>query len=131
MVAIRYAGQRFELGSQQSVLDALEAGGVPVPSSCRSGVCQTCLLRAVEGVPPAAAQQGLKDSLKHQGYFLACVCHPLEDLEVALPGELGLSVPATVRALERLNSEIVRVVLEPDQPIEYRPGQFILAQHAA
>jgi ferredoxin-NADP reductase/ferredoxin len=125
MVAIRYADQRFELDSRQSVLDVLEAGGVPVPSSCRSGVCQTCLLRAVEGVPPAAAQGGLKDSLKHQGYFLACVCHPAEDLAVALPTDQGLTVPATVRALERLNGEIMRVVLEPDQPIEYRPGQFI------
>lgn len=125
MVAIRYASQRFELGSQQSVLDVLEAGGVPVPSSCRGGVCQTCLLRAVEGKPPEAAQAGLKDSLKQQGYFLACVCHPVEDLAVALPDELGLAMPATVRALERLSADILRVVLEPAQPIEYRPGQFI------
>lgn len=58
MVAIRYQGRQFPLCDGQSVLEALLAHGVPVPSACRSGVCQTCLMRAVGGVPPEASQRG-------------------------------------------------------------------------
>lgn len=125
MVAIRYAKDRFDLGEGQSVLDVLTHHGVPVPYSCRAGSCQTCLMRATGGLPPAAAQQGLKDSLKLRNYFLACVCHPTEDLEVALPGESEDVLPATVKALELLNDEIMHVALECHAPMEYRPGQFI------
>ena len=127
MVAIRYGQDRFDLGKGQSVLDELTRCGVPVPYSCRAGNCQTCLMRAVGGTPPSAAQQGLKESLKLRNYFLACVCHPTEDLEVVLPGESDGegSLPATVKALELLNDEIMHVALECHAPIEYRAGQFI------
>lgn len=125
MVNIKYARDRFTLGENQSVLDCLTQHGVPVPSSCRSGACQTCLMRATGGTPPEHAQQGLKDSLKLQNYFLACVCHPSEDLEVALPDDVQAAIPATIKGLELLNEEIMRVILECHSPIEYRAGQFI------
>jgi NAD(P)H-flavin reductase/ferredoxin len=125
MVSIRYAKDRFELEEKQSVLDCLTARGVPVPFSCRSGVCQTCLMRATGGSPPEAAQHGLKDSLKLQNYFLACICHPAEDLEVALPADAFAAIPATVRKLKLLNDDIMHVALESHVPIEYKPGQFI------
>lgn len=126
MVNIKYAKDRFPLGENQSVLDCLTNHGVPVPFSCRSGVCQTCLMRATSGTPPESAQNGLKDSLKLQNYFLACVCHPTENLEVALPDQDYQAVfPATVKKLELLNDEIMQVALESHAPIEYRPGQFI------
>ncbi|QSA95493.1 FAD-binding oxidoreductase [Methylococcus sp. EFPC2] len=125
MVNITYAKDCFPLGEQLSVLDGLTGRGVPVPFSCRSGACQTCLMRATRGVPPESAQIGLKDSLKLQNYFLACVCHPTEDLEVALPDDEQAALPATVKKLELLNGDIMQVVLESHAPIEYRPGQFI------
>lgn len=125
MVYIQYAKDRFPLGENQSVLDCLTSHGVPVPFSCRSGACQTCLMRATGAEPPEAAQQGLKDSLKLQNYFLACVCHPDADLEVALPDDVLAAIPATVKKLELLNDEIMHVALECHAPIEYKPGQFI------
>ncbi|MCL7422062.1 MAG: FAD-binding oxidoreductase [Methylobacter sp.] len=127
MVTIHYAKDNFELGEDQSVLDCLTDRGVPVPFSCRSGACQTCLMRATGGKPPEVSQQGLKDSLKLQNYFLACVCHPTEDLEVALPDDddIQAAIPATVKSLTLLNPEIMHVALECHAPIEYRAGQFI------
>jgi NAD(P)H-flavin reductase len=127
MVNIRYGKDHFDLGEKQSVLDCLLSHGVPVPFSCRSGVCQTCLMRAVGGTPPESAQAGLKDSLKLQNYFLACVCHPGENLEVALPDDASAEavIPATVRKLELLNDDIMQVSLESHAPIHYKPGQFI------
>jgi NAD(P)H-flavin reductase/ferredoxin len=127
MVNIRYAKDNFELEQNQSVLDCLTNRGVPVPFSCRSGVCQTCLMRATGGTPPELSQQGLKDSLKLQNYFLACVCHPTADLEVALPDDADIQavIPATVKSLQLLNADIMLVVLECHAPIDYRAGQFI------
>lgn len=125
MVAIRYAETHVELGAEESVLDGLTRSGVSVPSSCRSGICQTCVMQATDGTPPEASQGGLKDSLKLQNHFLACVCHPTEDLEVALPGTVKAPMPATVRRLELLGEDIMGVALETEAPMRYRPGQFI------
>jgi ferredoxin-NADP reductase/ferredoxin len=125
MPQVTYAHRSFGLAENQSVLDVLEQQGVPVPYSCRAGVCQTCLMRAVRGMPPEAAQAGLKDSLKLQNHFLACVCHPTEDLEVTLPDDAQAAIPATVVGLERLSDDILHVALQCHGPIEYRPGQYI------
>ena len=80
MPRIFFEKQSYACQDNESVLDCLTGHGVPVPSSCRSGICQTCLMRAVEGAVPLAAQQGLKETLRAQNYFLACVCKPTNDL---------------------------------------------------
>jgi NAD(P)H-flavin reductase len=132
MTTIRYANDKFELEPNESVLECLTIHGVPVPFSCRSGVCQTCLMRATGGKLPETSQQGLKDSLKLQNYFLACVCYPDADLEVALPDDKDVQavIPATVLSLKLLNAEIMHVELVCHEPIDYRAGQFInLFQH--
>jgi len=129
MTTLRYQQQSFELKAGQSVLDCLAGHGVPVPHSCRAGVCQTCLMRATAGNPPAASQAGLKDSLKLANYFLACVCEPKTDLTVALPDDAQSSIHAIVRKLELLNHDIMRVELETSLPLYYRAGQFINLVH--
>ncbi len=125
MVAICHEQQRYALAPGQSVLDGLLEGGVPIPHACRNGVCQTCLMRAVEGTPPPAAQKDLPPTLTLRNYFLACVCHPTEDLTVALPAEAETTIPATVRKLKRLNDEILEISLEAHASMDYRPGQFV------
>jgi len=125
MTKIRYNNQSFELAENQSVLDCLNGHGVPVPFSCRAGICQTCMMRAVAGTPPSVAQLGLKDSLRISNHFLACVCQPTEDLDVALADDSHLSAHAFVRKLELLSHDIMLVELETLNPFEYRPGQFI------
>jgi len=127
MVTIRYAKDNYELEDGQSVLDGLTSHGIYIPFSCRSGVCQTCLMRTTGGTPPEKSQQGLKDSLKLQNYFLACICHPTEDIEVALPNDKDVQavIPATVKNLTLLNTEIMHVALECHAPLNYRAGQFI------
>ncbi len=124
MPEVIYGGQSYECG-EQSVLDCLTAQGVHVPSSCRSGLCQTCMMRAVSGTVPENAKAGLKDTLAAQNYFLSCICHPLEDIEVALPDAAMGKFQAQVTAVENLNSDILGIKLKPAQPFEYKAGQFI------
>ena len=124
MAKVVYGGQSYEC-EKNSVLDCLTAHGVPVPSSCHSGVCQTCLMRAVDGEVPEKAQTGLKPTLAAQNYFMACSCYPEQDLEVVLP-EAGMGkLEAKVTSVEYLNADILGIQLKPSRSFEYRAGQFI------
>ncbi|MGY6217813.1 FAD-binding oxidoreductase [Methylolobus aquaticus] len=127
MPILSYGRDSWPIREGQSVLDCLLEQGIPVPHSCRSGLCQGCLMRAVDGTPPAAAQKGLRDSLKARNHFLACVCQPTENLAIASLEATthDNSIPATVRGLELLNAEVMKVVLECHDPLDYRAGQFI------
>ncbi len=125
MPNLTFNDNTYHCAENQSVLDALTGHGVSIPSSCRSGVCQSCLMRSVSGTPPLDSQNGLKETLKAQNYFLACGCHPLEDMEVSLPDAGSARIQATVHSIESLNHEIICVGLHCENPLEYRAGQFI------
>jgi CDP-4-dehydro-6-deoxyglucose reductase len=125
MPTITYDDKPFDVIPGETVLDALHRGGVPVPCSCRAGACQTCLLRATGGTPPAAAQQGLTDALKAQGYFLSCACKPAEPMTVALPGAVVATVRASVVKVAKLGGDVARLLLACHGPFDYRGGQFV------
>ncbi len=125
MPEILLDGKGYALADGETVLDALTRGGAAVPSSCRSGVCQTCLMRAVEGSIPAESQKGLKGTLQARGYFLACQCMPGGTLRVERPGAEAGRLSATVRAITPLNRDIGSVALECSDMGDYRAGQFI------
>lgn len=76
---------RLELRPDETLLEACLRAGVVTPFSCKGGTCQTCLMRAVQGEPPARSQRGLPPELVAKGYFLPCVCVPTGPLEVAPP----------------------------------------------
>ena len=124
MAKVIYGGQSYECG-ENSVLDCLTAQGVAVPSSCRSGVCQTCLMRTIKGDVPEEARAGLKPTLAAQNYFMACSCYPDTDIEVVLP-EAGLGkLAAKVASVEYLGADILGIRLNPASPLEYKAGQFV------
>ena len=126
MPKITYEGKQFDCEEDQTVLDCLARHGVTYPSSCQNGICQTCLMHAVEGTVPVEAQKGLKETLKLQNYFLACTCKPTEDLVVSEPGEgITQRVIAQVVGKEPLNHDIMRFQLAPDDEFDFRSGQFI------
>ena len=124
MPKVIYGGQSYECGDQ-SVLDCLTAQGVHIPSSCHSGLCQTCTMRAVSGNVPEKAKAILTDALAAQNYFLACVCYPQEDIEVVLPDAAMGKLEAQVTSVEYLNADILGIRIKPSQPFEYKAGQFI------
>jgi len=123
MPVITFEGKTYDCKPEETVLDGLTRHGVLLPSSCRSGTCQTCMVRAVKGTPPVSAQEGIKDTLKAQGYFLACICKPEEDLEIAL-ATVSQKQPATVISKTQMNEAVVRLRFSCDA-FDYFPGQFI------
>ncbi len=125
MAEVAFGGVTYDCRDGETVLEALLRQGVDLPFSCRVGLCLTCLLRAETGSVPAEAQEGLKETLRLQGYFLACQCRPGRNLKVAPPEDAAIFGRVKVVALDRLAPQVCRVMLEPANPLYYRAGQFV------
>lgn len=131
MSYVVFKDQKVEVKPGQTVLTALLDHGFEIPSSCRSGTCQTCLMKAVEGNIPAKAQSGLKDTLKAQGYFMACSCEPESSMTLVLPNFEIIRSIATVIEHKLMSKDVLRLRLITDNPFEYRAGQFITLWNSA
>jgi CDP-4-dehydro-6-deoxyglucose reductase, E3 len=121
---IRFEGREFEGPDGETVLECLERQGVALPSFCRNGACQTCVMKAEAGEVPAASQQGLKPAWKRQGLFLACVCRPAATLDVARC-DAARQFPTRVLEVEPLNAQVLRVLLARPAEFEFNAGQFV------
>jgi NAD(P)H-flavin reductase/ferredoxin len=122
---LSFAGKVFDCVEGETVLDALLRNGIEIPFSCKSGICQTCLLRSAGGTLPPEAQKGLKDTLVAQNYFLACSCRPDQDLDLHSPDTAEVFGRAIIRAKERLGPDLYKLELEPANALYYHAGQFI------
>ena len=118
------SGRIVELREGQTVLEALLEAGVEVPYSCRSGVCQTCKMQAIDGDIPPEAQEGLLATEKAENFFLPCVAKPTADLSLRLPTEKQ-RFPSELLELERVTPEILILRLKKPEGYRYHPGQFL------
>ncbi len=125
MPKIQFQNQTYEVKESETLLEGLERQGIQLPSSCRNGVCHSCLLQSSSGKPPADSQKNLKPNLKEQNYFLACICHPQEDLSIRLPSESATQIEAELIDKNHLSPSVVRLRLKIPQAHEFRGGQFI------
>ena len=72
----------FSCRADQTVLAASEEAGVPLPSSCCSGVCTTCAARLRQGEVYQPDAMGVKADLQAEGFALLCVSYPRSDLNL-------------------------------------------------
>jgi len=69
-----------------SLLQALEAAGLDIPSSCRNGTCRTCICRVRTGrVRHLIEWPGLSFDEKREGYILPCVATVCGDVVLDAP----------------------------------------------
>ncbi|WP_141733369.1 FAD-binding oxidoreductase [Oligoflexus tunisiensis] len=122
---IKYQGRAAPFSRGDTVLEALERSGVPVSSSCRAGACQSCLMRATEGVVPAAAQAGLKESLKKTGHFLSCICRPDQNISCEPAHSAPFQGPVHIQEIRPIGPDVVLVQLSRPAALEFIPGQFV------
>jgi ferredoxin len=66
------SGSRLAVDAGESALEALENAGLPVPSSCRSGICGTCAVK-VTGGEPEHRDSVLSEDERAAGRFCTCV----------------------------------------------------------
>ena len=125
MVRLAFNGAQHTVADGETVLECLERHGHRLASVCRSGVCQSCMLRCDRDDLPSPAQRGLKDAWKAQGYFLPCVCKPELDLIVEPCDGAGLVFSTEVVDIQALNDRVVQVHLRKPEGLSFEGGQFV------
>lgn len=121
MATITYEDQQINISEPETVLEGLENAGFSIPFSCRSGICQSCIMQANEQ-PPISSQLGLSDNQKSQHFFLACSCIPNKAMQVNLitaTNKLG----ATVKSKQLVTDQVAILKIQVD--CKWYPGQVI------
>jgi ferredoxin-NADP reductase/ferredoxin len=75
-ISLSKSGKLFSCSSDEMILDAAERHGVPLPSSCRAGICGTCKVRTSSGVVVMDDQQALSEGDIADGFVLVCIGRP-------------------------------------------------------
>jgi len=122
---IFFNGKPVEIDQEQTVLSALLDQGYDIPNICQAGACQSCMLQATEGEIPEEAQLGIKDTLKSQGYFLACCCRPESPLHITDKTNNQPHLDVQVIKHTLFNENTLCLHLQPPTPFNYKAGQFI------
>ncbi|MBN9543756.1 MAG: 2Fe-2S iron-sulfur cluster binding domain-containing protein, partial [Alphaproteobacteria bacterium] len=125
MPKIKYNQAFIEVAEDSILLDSLLSSGNSIPYSCRSGTCQSCLMKSESKNLPTKSQEGLHPNQKIQGYLLACQHQVTEDIEVCMPSDAGLDIFCNIHSLKLLNDNVMQVTLKPQKPLTAEPGQYI------
>ncbi|MYM56271.1 flavin reductase family protein [Thalassovita mangrovi] len=84
-LTVSYRGRDFDVSPDDTLVSALAAQGVRVPTGCGEGQCGTCRLKLVSGEVDMAQQGGLSESEVADGYILACCSRPKGPVTLADP----------------------------------------------
>jgi CDP-4-dehydro-6-deoxyglucose reductase len=128
MPELRFNNRTLTLAPNETVLDCLLRHGEPIPYACKAGMCQACLIRAVDCTATDESRKWVKPELQAKGYTLACQWVPNTDVAAALPGVEEFSVAVRIRELQLLNERVLRVRLAPEELLRmfaHRPGQYL------
>lgn len=69
---LRIGDSSRKLSAKQTVLEGIEAEGLPIIAACRSGVCGACKCKVLEGQTESSSDMSLTADEIAQGYVLAC-----------------------------------------------------------
>ncbi|TVP88623.1 MAG: iron-sulfur-binding ferredoxin reductase [Pseudomonadaceae bacterium] len=126
MPDIQIAGRQLSMPSGSNLLEGLLTAGIPVPYSCRSGHCQTCLLQnhkpLAHGDP---ATSNLSPEQQANGWLLACQCAVSENLELTRFDPQQSATPALISGQTQLAGDVLELRLQPRGPLRYQAGQHL------
>lgn len=121
--------QAVTVDPKETLLQAALRQGIDFPYSCRVGGCATCKCKLVEGKVKELTETGyiLSDEELDQGYILACQAVPLTDVRVQVDLNSQVQkrvVLGRVVAQQKLTHDITRLVMQLDESLSYKAGQF-------
>lgn len=121
-VDICYNQQRLRIDYGQSLLEAALQHNLSIANSCRSGICQTCLVKITEGDIPPDAQKGLNHQQIQQNFALACQLKPQAFLNLESIDQQNFAMSQVV-GHDKLNKDVLRLRLQVKQA--FNPGQYL------
>ncbi len=125
MTTLSIENRKYDCQPEETVLDALLRQKVDTPFGCKKGVCHSCMLRSLDVTPPAKSQEGIKDTLKVQNYFLSCCCTPEQDMTIKLSNQAEAYIEGKVVVHEMLNRNTLLLGLACKEALDYNAGQFV------
>ncbi len=125
MATVNYENKFYLLEDGENVLACLERHNIDYPSSCKSGVCQSCLAQLTSGNIQENWQTGLKETYKAKNYFLPCIAKPTQDIAIKQPGLDETSFPAAINEIIKLSYNVVAVRLTINDLASWIPGQYL------
>lgn len=134
-------GTRVEVGPGETLLQAALRQGIDFPHSCRVGGCASCKCKLVSGQVKELTETGyiLSDEELDAGYILACQSVPRGEISIEVDlsaAQARRQVRGKVVAQEKLTHDITRLVIQLEQSLPYKAGQYAdlqldnLPQHA-
>lgn len=130
MAQLHFKNRSLTLNPYESVLDCLLRHGEALPYACKAGMCQACLIKAVDCEATEESRKWIKADLQAKGYTLACQWVPQQDVAAELPRLADFAISAKIKSLLPLNNHVLQVMLDiPDarRMFAYRPGQYLTA----
>lgn len=124
MSTLTYKDRSFQGENSETILDCLIRHGEKIPHSCKSGICQSCVMKTDVPVD-AASQKGLKQAKKDAGLFYTCQQTLNKDFEIFDSQESGPPVEGKIISQQRVSSSVVILKVQLDSALEYKAGQFV------
>lgn len=121
-VIVHYNDEPVDVCEGESLLEAALRKNIALPHSCKNGICQTCLIKIDQGDIPNAAQSGLNENQKKQGFALACQLKPEVPLSI-LSVNHQIFETARIVGHEKLNTSVLRLRLSAQ--LSWFPGQYL------
>ena len=129
-------GIEIEVDEDETILHAAFRQGIMLMHGCKEGQCSACKSFILDGEVDLDRYStfALPDFEEAEGWTLLCRAHPYSDLEIELinydeeiihGGTPPRTLATTVDAVEPLTADIWHLRLTPDEPLEYKPGQYV------
>ncbi len=87
-IRIIFGGETHDItaGENQSILQAALQNNIPLPYSCRAGICATCAAKCKAGKVVMTENEVLTDADMADGWVLTCTGYAMgDDVEIAWP----------------------------------------------
>ena len=129
-------GIEMEADEDETILSAAFRQGIMLMHGCKEGQCSACKSFLLDGEVDLDRYStfALPDFEEAEGWTLLCRAHAYSDLEVELinydeealhGGTPPRTVSTIVEAVEPLTADIWFLKLRPEEPLEFKPGQYV------
>ena len=129
-------GIEMQADEDETILSAAFRQGIMLMHGCKEGQCSACKSFLLDGEVDLDRYStfALPDFEEAEGWTLLCRAHAYSDLEVELinydedvlhGGTPPRTVSTIVEAVELLTADIGSLELRPEEPLEFKPGQYV------